>query len=1311
MPSRPSSPISRPRSPPRPRSPTTSTFQIRGLPSTNPSHEAGSVSVSSSEYDNLIAQHPEAVLCYIDEDDEEVIRVGSGAELRERWLEVMAFPPPPPPIVFNVEGGATGLQYWQQIYQQSLPSQPKPQETKLREEQEEEEEKAPSLPPRPAAVVEESEEEDSLYAPPPPPKILIQDIPKQEIAKEEIAESSRSTESIHPGSTSPIRIPIEFAGEPFVASFEAEINRIYDEVVSQAGGSPRCLSPRAMSPPPPLSLNTHLNEVAAGQSSSQPNPTPEDFPRSPVELISDVFSSVIQSIQRVAQEATTQAARAFPPSPTGENRSSPAETLDAFNIAVQQLLKNFTDQLHTLATEAVSSASNPRANPQHPAAVLRTFAESVGHAAVQNAGRVKDELHNVGSNTSVEARRAAEEIKKAAEEVKKAAQMVGREVGRRGSAVGQVAGGATREVGKVFSNGAGIVTGFAGGLVRNLSGQSNTPTQEPAQEPIQVPVQEPVQEPVPEPSQETPRPEDAPEVVVEPRTSLPEHVPESEEINTAPPIPGSFPLLPPIIPLGCQLPVLPMQTDQAPPATPNPVCSLPTVSPPTSFPPPPPPHHGKHMPPHHGLPPMPFHHHPGFLPRPPPPPPHYYHHHPPPPPLPIPYHPVDLHFHHPPAHPPSHSPVWQPPVPGRSGGAWSGFGRRSSFQNSGNEMEQIHNFGLRDAFAGIEANNVESSETSSSSDSERDYKVRKGPFRQRGSYRGGDRPRRRRRSQENGHVSDSSFSGDRSWRKLHRKTPPKAFDSPFENPWCSAYKPPSQGDAFNVPKDFKPVPPPKPFHGFPHQFPPPPPQFFPPLPSFPVGPPSPVPELDNSLPPIASVVPGFDRSCSPMLNRRHSSYIPLNTTSGMSDSESEDDWKDTKEKMDGAPEASEQETGNLVDLESSVSSLASKPRGGGPMRNQGTLCEYPPLRRSNTTDSFGKSQPWLHPWQQHLVIDTVDAERSEAMKRFPSLSELQREWTTPSSPASSNTHQPQLPSMATSSPFDDLSSLAAALPPSHQTLNVGPSNPFTNASSAAPTAPLPGAWPFPPAPLVDTSDVTATTTTTARGHPRPNSRNPFLSHPVDTNFTPSTNYNFPPLPGNLHRATSMSATSTRSRQSSTSTVRFAEPLMPRRAQTVLVSSTRNTNRINNGRLSSPFSAMPGHFPEEPSLPATASQSQTSQSAIDEAMAREIERMRLIEEVEESVRRSSEEFEQQQRINAAAAEAASRANSRVTGNNTRTVTWDDDPLEKCVQSLIEMGYTEMGTDRLRVFAELSGGRVEEAVEMVEEERGIWQTFTK
>ncbi|EPS35878.1 hypothetical protein H072_10646 [Dactylellina haptotyla CBS 200.50] len=1337
MPQRPSSPVQRPRSPPRPRSPTTSTFQIRGLPSLTPGHEAGSVTVSSSEYDSLVSQHPEAVLCYIDEDDEEVIRVGSGAELRSRWLEVMGFPPPPPPIIFNVEGGSKGLQHWQRIFQQAQPEasrveQPKPVDVQERQEVvEEEEEQRPSLPPRPVTVVEESEEEESLYAAPPAPptKRVAPEVPP----KEEIAESSRTTAPRQSETLSPLRIPVEFASEPFVASFEAEINRIYDEVVSQAGGSPRCLSPRPMSPPPPLSLNTQLDENS--DAPNQQNQIPEDFPRTPVELITDVFSTVIQSIQRVAQEATTQAARAFPHTPNGEGRNSPAETLDAFNIAVQQLLKNFTDQLHTLATEAVVSAGNPRANPQHPAAVIRTFAETVGHAAVQNAGRVREGVRGVGSDAGVEARKAAEEIKKAAEEVKKAAQIVGHEVGRRGSAigqgVGQGVGSATREVGKVFSNGAGIVTGFAGGLVRNLSGQSNAPAQSPA----------------PELPSEASRPEDAPEVVQEPRTLLPEAVPEAvpEATETATaehPVPGSFPATPPtlIIPPmpNCQLPLAPQpgyipcpppqQGELVQPPPPPPPPPVPGFE----LPPPPPPHHGKHMPPHHGFPPMPFHHYPPPPPPPPPglfPPPHHHHFHhppPPPPPLPIPYHPVDLHFHHPPAHPPSHTPGWHH---GRSGGAWSGFGRiddNSSAQNFGSEGEHVHNFGLHDTFAGMGINDIkgketESSETSSSSDSERDYKVRKGPFRHRGIYRGGDRSRRRRRSQESAHFSDSSFSGDRSWKKPYRRSPPKAMDSPFENPWCTTLKPPSQGDAFNVPRDFKPVPPPKPFHGFPHQFPPPPPQFFPPLPSFPTNPPSPVPELDNCLPPLASVVPGFGGGSSPLLDRRHSSYIPLDTTSGVSDSESEDDWKDTKEKMDGVPEVPEHEKVNLVDLESSVSSLASKLPIPESMRHNTPLFPGQGLRRSRTTtDSFGKHQPWLQPWQRRMN-DSIDAESSEAMKRFPSLSELQRDWHEPyrPPPPSQPVQPPQLPSMATSSPFDDFSSLASALPPiSTIKVNNGPSNPFTNISSAAPAAPLPGAWPFapaPPAPLVDTSDSVSIITGATAGsagkqplpNPRPNSRNPFLTHQVDTTFTPPANYNFPPLPGNLHRATSMSNASTRSRQSSTSTVRFAEPLVPRRAHTVLVSSTRNNH--HSGRLSSPFSAMPGHFPEEPLL---VPQPQTSQSAIEEALARERERMRLIEEVEESVRRSSEEFEEQQRINAASLVTAV-ANSRIpiAGSNNRSVTWDDDPIDKCVQSLIEMGYTELGTDRLRVFSEMSGGRVEEAVEMLEDERGAWQTFTR
>ncbi|KAK6360685.1 hypothetical protein TWF730_006817 [Orbilia blumenaviensis] len=1306
MPSRPSSP-SRPRSPARPRSPTTSTFQIRGLPSPNPSHEAGSVTISSSQYDELITLHPEAVLCYIDEDDEEVIRVGSGGELRSRWLEVMAFPPPPPPIIFNVEGGLPGLQYWQEIYQRSLP--PPPQPAVVEQQQQQQTSPAVEHPATVRAVSVSEESEEDLYTVP-PSKAVPEVPPKRETV---VVEPSKPTLHIDVPEPPP-RIPLEFAEAPFIASFEAEVNRIYDEVVSQAGGSPRCLSPRPISPKPIPSID--LNETPAGAStSSQPQLPADDFPKTPVELISDVFTSVIQGIQRVAQEATTQAARAFPQAPAADGRPSPAETLDAFNTAVQQLLKNFTEQLHTLATEAVTSASNPQANPQHPAAVLRTFAETVGHAAVQNAGRIREELRDVGSDAGAEARRAAEEIKKAAEEVKKATQMVTQEVGRRGSAIGKGAIGATREVGKVFSDGAGIVSGFAGGLVRNLSGQPQISSQsiQSIQSTLSV--------------QPTPRPEDAPEVVENTGSASPEEVIITSELEptSEQSVPGSFPVSPHSLPTfvvpGCQLPPPPPPPgtfpppphsgEHMPPPPPHhghmphiPGCHLPPPPPPPpgpSGPFPPPPIPGKHMPPppppppppHHGFPLM-FHHG-GCFPS-PPPPPHHHYSPPPPPPLPIPYHPIDQHFHHPHTHVPSHVPSWQQPTTSRSGGAWSGFGRSSGQGSTSRGERTAQVSGLQEAMAGLDINagisvvEIQSSESSSSSDSERDYKTRKGVFRSRTSLKSCDRStHRRRRSQESGHISDGSL-GDKPWRKPHRRSPPKATASPFENPWVNS-RPTNYSSPFAVPKDFKPVQPSRPFYGFPHEFPPPPPQFFPPLPSLPAGPPSPAPELDNSLPPISSVVPGFGagvQSDSDLFSRRHSSYVPIRTVSVLSESESEDEFQDTKE----APEipASAHERVVLVDLASSVSSAGKSP---APEPQEMTVPQfhYPGLRRSRTTtDSFGKNQPWLSPWQQRRAAESAERERSEAMKRFPSLSELQREWSLPSS-TSTPTPQPQPP---TTSPFDDLSTLSAPLPPIKA--NIEPSNPFAGSStSAAPTTSLPGAWPFPStpaAPLVDTSDVIPT-------QPRHNSRNPFLSQ-VDTTFTPRATFDFPPLPGNLHRATSMSLsnTSTRSRQSSTSTVRFAEPLLPRRAQTVLNPVGRNS-RPNS------FTSMPGGFPEEnPALPPRPPQlvQQTSQAAIDDALIRERERMRLIDEVEETVRRSSEEFEEQQRINA--------ANSRFAADgNVRSVLFDD-PIEKCVTSLIEMGYTELGTDRLRVFAELTHGRVEDAVEMVEEERGIWQSFT-
>ncbi|KAF3931733.1 hypothetical protein ABW19_dt0208148 [Dactylella cylindrospora] len=1307
MSNRPSSPIQRPRSPPRPRSPTTSTFQIRGLPSFSTAHEAGFVTISGSEYDRLVREHPEAVLCYIDEDDEEVIRVGSGAELRERYLEVMGFPPPPPPIIFNVEGGPTGLSHWRAIFEKSQPSTPSPTPAPRVEE--------PKQSPRSVTVVDESDEDESLYAAP-IQKPAVPEVPPTEA----VVEEPKATQSVddkadeQPTPRLAPSLPIDFAQEPFVASFEAEINRIYDEVVSQAGGSPRCLSPRPLSPRPQDILS---------EQPSPPEVDEDENQRNPVELISDVFKTVIQSIQRVAQEATSQAARAFPQAEETEG-TSPTESLDAFNTAVQQLLKNFTEQLHALATEAVQSASNPQANPQHPAAVLRTFAESVGHAAVQNAGRIKDEIHHRGSDASIEARKAAEEIKKAAEEVKKAAQLVTREVGRKGMVVGKVAGGAGREVGKVFSDGAGIVTGFAGGLVRNLSGQSQSSNAE-----------------------------NAPEVVEEPRSEVGDEKslvdPEDKNLPPAqvePPLPGSFPVSPlfsvPPMP-GCQMPRLPppppLHGHPIPPPPPPHENPIPPPPPPHGIPmahpphlpghpmPPPPPHHGKHMPPppppHHGppMPPPP----PNCFPSHPPPPPGFTH--PPPPPmiphpphpLPIPYHPIDLHFHHPPAHPPTYPRVWYGPASTGSttNGMWTGLGRNykdgtyfplSTDVDSIKLPETIPPTAPTGYFTSIVTSNgtlgsgsatekkspeVESSE-SSSSDSDGDYRPRKALNGIRG-LRAAGRSRRRRRSQENGHDSDSLSSVGGPFQYSRSLKTQRPIDSPFENPWLPSSKP-TENKPFGLPNDFKPLPPRRPFHGFPHQFPPPPPQFFPPLPSMPIGPPEPAPEPGNSLPPIASVVPGLPQRRTRDLNRRHSSYFPY--TAIASDSESEDDWKDTKEKMDPAPESANKGKGKLVDLESSVSTIATKSPVLEPIKDTVPQFHYPGLRRSRTTtDSFGRNQPWLAPWQRGRAVEPVDQASSEAMKRFPSLSELQRDWAAPSPPV------PEKPSSSKSSPFDDLAALASALPTVYSPapppkINPTPLNPFTSEQPSASSANLPGSWPFPPAPtapLVDTSDISSTTTVE---HPRPNSRNPFLTHPVDTTFTPPINYNFPPLPsGNLHRATSMSSFGHRSRQSSTSTVRFSQPVFPRRSHTVLESSTRN-------RPSSPFNSMPGHFPEEPAPqpPPRPLSQQTSQSAIDDALARERERMRLIEEVEESVRRSSEEFDEQQRINALAANNVA--------DNVRTVRFDDDPIEKCVTTLIEMGYTEMGTDRLRVFAELSGGRVEDAVEMVEEERDIWQTFT-
>jgi len=54
--------------------------------------------------------------------------------------------------------------------------------------------------------------------------------------------------------------------------------------------------------------------------------------------------------------------------------------------------------------------------------------------------------------------------------------------------------------------------------------------------------------------------------------------------------------------------------------------------------------------------------------------------------------------------------------------------------------------------------------------------------------------------------------------------------------------------------------------------------------------------------------------------------------------------------------------------------------------------------------------------------------------------------------------------------------------------------------------------------------------------------------------------------------------------------------------------------------------------------------------------------------------------------------------------------EESKIDKCVATLIEMGYGDDGgesaVERLKVYAQIVEGNVEDAVEMLEEEREAW-----
>jgi hypothetical protein len=51
---------------------------------------------------------------------------------------------------------------------------------------------------------------------------------------------------------------------------------------------------------------------------------------------------------------------------------------------------------------------------------------------------------------------------------------------------------------------------------------------------------------------------------------------------------------------------------------------------------------------------------------------------------------------------------------------------------------------------------------------------------------------------------------------------------------------------------------------------------------------------------------------------------------------------------------------------------------------------------------------------------------------------------------------------------------------------------------------------------------------------------------------------------------------------------------------------------------------------------------------------------------------------------------------------------DEAVDRCVAMLLEMGYGDgEEVERLRVYAQMSGGDLEDALEMLEEEKRAWE----
>lgn len=329
-------------------------FQIRGLAQTSFDDELLTATATAdllpvildkqTQYDTLVANHPATTLSYIDEDDGEIITVGTSSELYDRISELQLAELKP--VVFdllaslraNKADSAEGIKRWREFVERGWKGKGKA-----------------TLPPRVMVedVRDETETEEADYAVM-ERTVIIEATPSEEVKKE--LEQQQQTQT------------------PLLSAFELELAKLLAPVE--------------------LPSNDPDEEAPKCPKSPEVKAEPPRHPPTPAEFISQAISA-IQTVSRNLNDLRT----------TLPNRAQPA--VANLHSTVHSALANLTAQMQNVALEAAEkariAAETTRAvdlsEIEAAREKIRELAQVIGQIATQTAegaGRAaREAVHDV----------------------------------------------------------------------------------------------------------------------------------------------------------------------------------------------------------------------------------------------------------------------------------------------------------------------------------------------------------------------------------------------------------------------------------------------------------------------------------------------------------------------------------------------------------------------------------------------------------------------------------------------------------------------------------------------------------------------------------------------------------------------------------------------------------------------------------------------------------------------------------------------------------------------------------------------------